>query len=172
LLEECIAQALFLMVLVAAVHWGSKAGTITAVVAILAYGGIRTPWLLREGISGDMIGLILVRTLTYGVVGIAGGALCSRVRYLLARLESNSSIDDATGVFNQRFISEMLLSMVGQYERYHKTFSVVILSLLRSDDRPAEVEVWGAEEDLAAIAALCGATLGKETGAERSRRAA
>lgn len=128
--EEIVAQALLLAVLVGAVHWGRKVGTVTAALATLAYVLMRAPLLTRDGLSTDVVGLLVIRMLTYGVVGIAGGELCSRVRYLLARLESTSNIDESTGLFKERFITAMLRSMIGQYERYQKTFSVVTLSLL------------------------------------------
>lgn len=129
LVEELIAQALFLAVMVAAVHWGRKAGTVAALIAMAIYVAMRTPWLVHEHFSGDVVGLVLIRTITYGVVGIAGGALCSHIRYLLAGLDSNSNIDPATGVLHQRFITEVLRSMIGQHERYQKPFSVVVLWL-------------------------------------------
>jgi GGDEF domain-containing protein len=140
LVEELIAQTLFLVVLVGAVHWGRKGGTLTAVIAVVAYAAIRAPLLIRESFSPDALELILIRTLTYSVVGIAGGELCGRVRYLLASVESNSNIDECTRLFNERFIAEMLRSMIGEYERYKTTFSVVALSLAESPQarlRPA-----------------------------------
>ena len=38
-------------------------------------------------------------------------------------------MDEVTGLFNQRFVTEMLRSMIGQHERYHKPFSIVLLSV-------------------------------------------
>src|SRR5262249_40389205 len=110
-IEEIIAQALLLLVLLGAVHWGRKAGEVTAILAMVIYGLMRAPLLLRDGFSIDVVGLLLIRTVTYGVIGIAGGRLCSRIRYLLARLDSTSNIDESTGLFNERFITRTLQSM-------------------------------------------------------------
>ena len=131
-IEEIVAQALLLVVLVSAVHWGRKAGTVTAILAILTYVVMRAPLLIRERFSADVVELVLIRTLTYGVVGIVGGELCSRIRYLLARLERTSNIDECTQLFNERFIAETLRSMIGEYERYRQSFSVVAISLAES----------------------------------------
>ncbi len=219
LIEELIAQSLLLVVLVGAVHWGRKGGTVTAVLAVVVYVALRFPLLLREGFSPDALGLVLIRMLTYGVVGIAGGALCGRVRYLLASLENASNLDECTQLFNERYVAGMVRSLVGEYERYRTTFSLVTLSLadsdhlspaslravanqvrgdvrlvddvarlddgrfllvlphtgkagagiaaarvnagvrriLRGPDDATRVEILGADEDLAAIRALCGA---------------
>ena len=129
LVEELIAQTLLMVVLVGAVHWGRKGGALAAVLAVLAYLALRAPLLFRESFSTDVMGLVLIRALTYSVVGVAGGELCSRVRYLLASLETTSNIDEATRLFNERFIFDMLRSLVMEYERYRTPFSIVTLSL-------------------------------------------
>lgn len=129
-IEEIVAQVLLLVVLVGAVHWGRKAGLVTAILAIVTYVCMRVPLLLRDGFSTDVVGLLLIRTVTYGAVGIAGGRLCSRIRYLLARLESATNIDESSGLFNERFITRTLWSMIGQYERYQRAFSVVTVSIV------------------------------------------
>ncbi len=128
-LEECIAQALLLGVLVCAVHWGRRAGTWSALAAVVGYVAMRGPWLARMGLSADVVGLVLVRVVTYAVVGIAGGALCGRIRYVLARIDGDSNVDGATGLFREHYIVSMLWSMVGQFERYRKTFSIAVLTV-------------------------------------------
>jgi GGDEF domain-containing protein len=132
LVEEVVAQALLFVVLVGAVHWGRRGGMVTFALAVLAYFLMRAPLIAREGLSPDVLTLVLVRTFTYGVVGVAGGELCSRIRYFLARLDDGSNIDEPTGLFNQRYISAMLRSMIGQHERYGESFSVVTLRLSAS----------------------------------------
>ena len=127
--QETIAQGLLLVVLVGAVHRGKQGGLITALFAITVYGCMRVPMIMRQGFSPDVVELLLVRTLTYAVIGIGGGAVCARIHHFLARLESTPNIDVATQLFNERFITRTLRSMVGQYERSHKPFSVVILTL-------------------------------------------
>lgn len=129
MLEEAIAQGLLLLVIVGAVHRGRKGGLFAAIFAILAYFLMRVPMLRRDGFSPDVVGLLLVRTATYTVIGIGGGALCARIHHFLARLESTSNIDVETQLFNERFIARTLRSMLAQYDRFQRAFSVVILSL-------------------------------------------
>jgi GGDEF domain-containing protein len=114
---------------VGAVHRGRKGGLVTAIIAILAYVGMRVPLITRHGFSSDVAGLLLVRTLTYGIIGIGGGILCSRIHQFLARLEGTSNIDTLSQVFNERYIVRTLRSLLLQYQRYGKTFSLVIVSL-------------------------------------------
>jgi diguanylate cyclase (GGDEF)-like protein len=90
---------------------------------------MRVPMIMRHGLSSDVAGLLLVRTFTYAVIGIGGGILCSRIREFLARLESTSNIDPVTQLFNQRFVTRTLRSLVLQHERYQKSFSVGLISI-------------------------------------------
>jgi len=127
--EEGLAQALLLLVLVGAVHWGRRGGSIMAGIAAAAYLALRVPLLVRDGLSADVAGLLVTHLFTYGVVGIGGGELCGRVRYLLARLESAENIDEPTALFNQRAITPVLCAMVGRYERYGESFAIVTIAI-------------------------------------------
>ena len=141
MVEEVIAQGLLLVVLVGTVHRGRRGGLVTAIFATLTYICMRVPMVMREGLSPDVVGLVLMRTLTYGAMGIGGGALVGRIHYFLARLESGTNIDVETQLFNQRFITRTLRTMVSQHEEAHRTFSVAILSLAgvaTADPRPGK----------------------------------
>ncbi len=129
-IEEVVAQVLLLFVLLAAVHWGRNGGFIAAIVASLIYVFARIPLVAEQGaLSWDVASLVLVRVLSYGLIGIVGGELCSRIRYIFARLEDSSSVDEWSQVFNQRFIARALESAAGQFTRYQTPFSVVILGI-------------------------------------------
>src|SRR5439155_24433903 len=84
---------------------------------------------VRDGLSADVGGLLVTRLLTYGVLGVGGGELCGRVRYLLARLDSAANIDGPTALFNQQAITTMLRTLVGRYERYGESFAIVTLAI-------------------------------------------
>lgn len=128
--EEVVAQLLLLGVLVGAVHWGRNGGFVAATIASLIYIVMRIPLVIEyEGLNGDIASLILVRILTYGLVGIVGGELCGRIKYIFARLESSNSIDDWSQVYNQRYITHALEAACGQFQRYDTPFSVVTVSL-------------------------------------------
>lgn len=130
--EEVIAQVLLLGVLFAAVHWGRNGGFWAAVAASLAYLGLRVPLLLGDGITTELVSLILVRVLSYGLIGVVGGELCSRIKYIFAKLENSSSVDDWSQLFNQRIIGRSLETASGQFARYETPFSIVLVELAPS----------------------------------------
>lgn len=128
--EEVIAQVLLLGVLIGAVHWGRRGGFISAVAASLVYAVLRIPLAIQEGgLTADVATLLLIRLLSYGLVGIVGGELCGRIRYILARLEDSSSVDEWSQLYNQRFICRALESALGQYGRYQTPFSTVRITV-------------------------------------------
>lgn len=129
IVEEIAAQLLLLFVLVGAVHWGRNGGYVTAVAATLVYVIMRIPMLMDEGFTGDVLELILIRTLSFGVIGILGGELCARVKYIFASMADANSLDYVTKVFNERFIGARLSRSLGEHTRYGTDLSVVILIL-------------------------------------------
>ncbi len=131
--EEVAAQLLLFGVLVGAVHWGRSGGFIAALFASAIYIALRVPLVLAEGgLSAEILSLILVRVLTYGLIGIVGGELCSRIKYVFARLEGSSSIDELSHIYNQRFVIRALETAGGQFARYETPYSVVIIELADS----------------------------------------
>ncbi len=140
IVEELIAQLLLLAVLVGAVHWGRNGGFVAAVFAIVVYIAMRAPLVAGDGITPDVLDLVLVRTVTYGFVGIVGGEVCGRIKYLLARLESALNVDEETQLYDQRFVARLVESNFGQYSRYTTPFSIGLIELtpaLTSELAPA-----------------------------------
>lgn len=128
--EEVAAQLLLLGVLLGAVHWGRNGGFIAALAASLIYVVARIPMALsQDHLTGTVASLILVRVFTYGLVGIVGGELCSRIRYIFARLENSNSVDEWSRLYNQKLIRRSLAAAAGQYERYQTPYSVVVLEM-------------------------------------------
>ncbi len=140
-IEEIIAQLLLLGVLIGAAHWGRNGGFVAALLASLVYITMRIPLVIEsEGLTTDIAALLAVRILSYGLVGIVGGELCSRLKYLFARLERSSSIDDWSQVYNQQFIARALETTLGQFDRYHSPFSVLTIEIaeaLTAELRPS-----------------------------------
>ncbi len=130
--EEVAAQALLLGVLFIAVHWGRNGGFWAAVVASLAYLSLRLPLVISEGVTTELVSLVLVRVLSYGLIGVVGGELCSRIKYVFAKLESSSSIDDWSQLFNQRILIRSMETACGQFTRYETPYSVVFVELAPS----------------------------------------
>ena len=141
-LEEVIAQVLLFGVLAAAVHWGRRGGFVAAVAASIIYIVLRIPLVTADpALTGDVMLLILARVVTYGLVGIVGGELAMRMKYVLAGLESSSSIDEASGIFNDRAMARLLDAARGRFERYGEPYSIVLLEVdtsLTADFKPAK----------------------------------
>lgn len=126
---EVVAQLLLIVVLAGALHWGRNGGFVSALVAIAIYVGMRFTTLEAEGLSADMITMIVSRVLTYTLVGLAGGEISGRIKYLLAKAERSSLIDAETGVYNAAYASQAIASAIGRWTRYETPYSVVDLSL-------------------------------------------
>lgn len=138
--EEIIAQVLLLGVLIAAAHWGRNGGFVAASLASLVYILIRIPLVMETGfLSVELAILLVTRVVTYGLVGIVGGDLCSRARYLFARLEGADGIDEWSQVYNQTMIVRSAEQLLGQHRRYGTPGSIVLVALsplLFQDLRP------------------------------------
>lgn len=127
--QELFGQALMLAVLAAAVHWGRDGGSVAAVAATLAYVVARIPLLSAEGLSSTVLGMILTRMITFGLVGILGGELFGRIKYFLARLSGSSMLDQVTNVYNRRYCGTTLKNGLGRFQRYQTPFAVALISL-------------------------------------------
>jgi GGDEF domain-containing protein len=139
---EMVAQGLLLVVLVGAVHWGRKGGFFAALASTVAYIGLRTPTIVAAVSNLEVAQLILVHTITYGIVGILGGEMCSRIKYFFARLENAFNIDEDSRVYNERFLGQVLAGQLAQHRRYGQLFSVGTLTLspaLTTELRPSKI---------------------------------
>jgi len=127
--QEVVAQLLIIVVLAGAVHWGRDGGFIAAIIASLVYVFMRLPLLTEQGLTPEILTMIGVRVLTYGVVGIVGGEICGRIKYVFARLEGSPLVDEMTGVYNARYAGQAIKSGLGQWQRYQVPFSAVELTV-------------------------------------------
>jgi diguanylate cyclase (GGDEF)-like protein len=128
--QEVIAQLMLFGVLFCAVHWGRRGGFVAAIAASLAYIAMRIPLLPADtGPTTDTVVMILTRVLAYGLVGIVGGELATRMKYVLAGLEGSSNIDPLSGIYNQSTFARLLESAMARFERYGEPFSVVVIGL-------------------------------------------
>lgn len=129
---EVAAQLLLIVVLAGALHWGRNGGFLAALLAIGLYVVMRFPLLQSQGLSAELTTMLGTRAITYAVVGVIGGEFAARIKYVFAKLESDSLIDRITGVYSPRYAAESILSGVGQWERYQTEFSVVKMVLDQS----------------------------------------
>ena len=132
---ELVAQLMLLAVLVGAVRWGRRGGTITAVVATVAYILMRLylpmhiNWVAEVTIAPEFTRLLLIRAASYALVGIAGGEACSRIKYSFARAQDDLAIDPASRVYTTDFITRAIRTAVASYRRYGTPFSVIVLEV-------------------------------------------
>ncbi len=137
--EEMAGQILLFVVLFSAVHYGRNGGFLAALGAIVVYIAMRSP-LLVQGLTPGLLELIAVRMAAYGLVGIVGGEVCGRIKYVLARLEGGGNIDEETGVYNEQYVAHVLSDSLALHARYKVPFSIALLTLspaLTSDLRPS-----------------------------------
>jgi len=137
--QEIAARVISLVVLAAAAHWGRDGGAIAAALAIVAYIAIQIPDLTTGGITPDMTRGLAAFGITYGALGIIGGEVFGRLRYLVRRLGESVLLDDDTGVFNKAYCAQSLTSSLTAHQRYERPLSVIVVSLspgLLTDLRP------------------------------------
>ncbi|KAF0207570.1 MAG: hypothetical protein FD171_1629 [Actinobacteria bacterium] len=138
--QEALGQAMIVVVLAAAVHWGRDGGSVAAFAATLSYVITRIPLLSEQGLSKNVLAMIATRVLIYTIVGILGGEIFGRVKYIIAQLEGSSTLDDITQVYNRRYCGQTLKNGLGQFQRYQVPFSVAVIGLapgLFADLRPS-----------------------------------
>jgi GGDEF domain-containing protein len=138
--QEGLGQVLIIVVLAAAVHWGRDGGSVTAFAATLVYVLTRIPLLSQQGLTKNILAMIVTRVLIYAIVGILGGEIFGRVKYIVAQLEGSSTLDDFTQVYNRRYCGQALKNGLGQFQRYQVPFSIAVISLapgLFTDLRPS-----------------------------------
>ncbi|MDI6822198.1 MAG: diguanylate cyclase [Actinomycetota bacterium] len=126
---EITAQLLLIPILVGVLHYGRKGGLVTFPLASAVYLAIRVPDIIKIGLVGPIFQLLIVRVLVYGVVGIGGGMICSRIKYLFARLERQDLIDDVTSLYNPNYLAQLIERYEQEFKRYQNPFSVAILKI-------------------------------------------
>lgn len=126
---EFVAQLLLLAVLVAAVRWGRRGGTVTAVAATAAYLVMRMPQAIDFGPGSATLALFAVRAGTYGLLGIVGGELCTRMKYIIGRAGDDRAIDESTRIYTPRFMARLLCGAIAAYRRYGDQFSIVTIEV-------------------------------------------
>ncbi len=126
---EVVGQLLLVLVLAGALHWGREGGFVTALIAVVIYVGMRYPLMRTEGLSSDIVTMIASRAIAYTVVGLAGGELAGRVKYLFARIEREAMIDPVTRVYSARYAGETIACALGKHRRYETPCSVLHLKV-------------------------------------------
>jgi len=124
-----VSQILLIPVLIAAVHYGRRAGLLTALLASVVFIMLKIPVLSApEGLGASEVGMIALTVAAFGLVGIVGGDLCGRVKYLFGRFDNSATIDDWSRVFNQRKAAELLQYARERFSRYGDSYSVIVIT--------------------------------------------
>lgn len=125
---EVVATLLFLPVFLAFVFRGVVGGLVAALLASLAYAGLRYPAIEAIGFA-HVSGLVLSRTASYLIFGLVGGWSTQVLEGSLAKLELYDEVDDETGLSNARFLLHQTELEMARALRYETIFSVVVLDL-------------------------------------------
>ena len=134
---ELVAQLLLLAVLVGAVRWGRRGGTLTAVVATVAYILMRIDYVGASSLSPGFSRLLLIRAGSYALLGIVGGEACTRIKYAFSRAKDDLAIDPSSRVYTADFMTRLLRTSVASFLRYGTQFSVVVIDVDVSKDPPS-----------------------------------
>lgn len=127
---EVAAQLLLLAVLVGALHWGRKGGFIAGVGAAIVYVGLRVAKLDgTASITPTLAQLLITRCVVFGAIGVVGGEICTRIKYVFLKLEDRDYIDDITHLYNTIYVRQLLRSHAGRFERYQAQFSLILLQV-------------------------------------------
>ena len=125
---EVAAQIAIVLVVAGASHWGRKGGTICALVASIAYLAASLP-IIANNLTGPSVYLVVSRIAGYLLLGIVGGEIFGRVKYVFAGMRDAGTIDHFSRVFSERFAADAVRQALARADRYDEPFSLVFVTL-------------------------------------------
>jgi len=128
---EVIAVLLFIPIFLAFIYRGVVGGLVAGVLASLVYLFLRLDAIDQVGLN-TFRGHLISRTVAYLSFGLIGGWAASQMEESLSKLDLYDQIDDATGLFNARFLVQDIDLERARSTRYQTLFSLVLV------DVPAE----------------------------------
>lgn len=139
---EIIALLLILLTLAGALHYGRNGGIVTFLIASMVYLVLKLPQISQVGLESSVVETVLIRLVIFGIVGILGGILASRLKYLFVSLEGHDFIDPVTSLYNANFFSNMVSKAIGQYDRYKRPFTILTIEFSETavGQQPPQVE--------------------------------
>ena len=123
---EVVAVLLFIPVFLAFLYRGLVGGLVGAVLASIVYVYLRLDAIDQVGLD-TFRGHLVSRTVAYLAFGLLGGWAASQVEDSLTKLDLYDQIDDATGLFNARFLVQDTDLEMARATRYQTLFSVVLV---------------------------------------------
>jgi GGDEF domain-containing protein len=128
-----VGELMLWPVLAAGLHYGRRTGLVAALTATTVYIVLTIPLMATaNGLTPDAFLLIAGCIVGYGVVGILGGEMACRLRYLYARLERVGAIDEWSHAYSQRFAVFELERRLAEHTRYGRDFSVLLVDVAPS----------------------------------------
>jgi diguanylate cyclase (GGDEF)-like protein len=125
---EVLGTLLYIPVLVAFVLWDLKGGVGAGVLAAAAYALLRSPAI--DAVGWDRFGGVLIsRSIGFIAFGAVGGWASRQLQSSLSKLELYDQIDDATGLYNARFLLQAIDLEVSRSQRYQTLFSLVVVDI-------------------------------------------
>lgn len=128
---EVVAVLLFIPVFLAFTYWRVVGGLVAAVLASIVYLYLRLDAIDQVGLD-TFRGHLVSRTVAYLSFGLLGGWAASMVESSLTKLDLYDQIDDATGLFNARFLVQDTDLEMARATRYQTLFSVVLVEFPES----------------------------------------
>jgi len=125
---EVAGTLLFIPIFLAFVFKGLRGGLIAGVLAALAYAALRYPAIDLVGF-GQFASLIASRAVAYLAFGTIGGIANAQLEASLTKLDLFDQIDDATGLFNARFLVDNTSLEIQRADRYQTLFCVVVVDV-------------------------------------------
>lgn len=127
--SELIGQALFMPVLVLALHYGRHYGYASAIIAAMILLMLKTREMgpLDLGAAGTR--LVLLQAVAFGLVGILAGELAARIKYVVAKIADEEFVHDETKVFSQHYIVKLIAKLLSGYERNGRPFTIIVLDI-------------------------------------------
>ena len=125
---EVVAVLLFIPVFLAFTFGHLIGGVVAGLLATAVYAVLRGPAIDAIG-AGRFAGILTGRGVAYLAFGVLGGWASQQLERSLEKLDVYDQVDDATGLFNARFLVQDTDLEVSRAGRYKTFFSVCMLEL-------------------------------------------
>jgi GGDEF domain-containing protein len=125
---EVVAVLLFIPVFLAFTFGHVIGGAIAGLLATAVYALLRNPAIDAVG-GGRFAGILAGRGLAYLAFGLLGGWASQQLERSLEKLDVYDQVDDATGLFNARFLVQDTDLEMNRAGRYKTFFSVCMVEL-------------------------------------------
>jgi len=125
---EIAAVLLFVPIFVALLYWDVVGGLVGGILASAVYVALR--WSAIDSVGfGTVSGLVMQKAFAFIVFGVIGGFASRQLRSSLDKLDLYDQIDDATGLFNARFLLQETDLETARAKRYESVFGVSVVDI-------------------------------------------